>query len=67
LLFIGFVPSRRRWTAAEDRLVRTLPSAEAARRTGRSLDAICMRRRKVGVPDGRTTQGPQARRLNGRT
>jgi hypothetical protein len=62
-----FVPSGRRWEAWEDELVRTLSSPEAARRTGRSLDAICMRRRKLGVPDGRTTQGPQARRLNGGT
>ena len=53
-----FVPSGRLWTAAEDELVRTLPPPEVARQTNRSLDAVYYRRRRLGVPDGRTTQGP---------
>src|SRR6516164_1577422 len=32
------------WTAAEDRLVRTLPPAQAAARTGRTIDAVYWRR-----------------------
>jgi hypothetical protein len=35
----------RPWTGAEDELVRTLPAAEAARRTGRTLAAVSARRR----------------------
>ena len=54
-----FVPSGRLWTAAEDELVRTLPAPEAARRTDRSLEAIYLRRRRLGVPDGRDP-GPHA-------
>jgi hypothetical protein len=34
----------RPWTEAEDSLVRTLPAAEAAARTGRTLDAVYCRR-----------------------
>jgi hypothetical protein len=41
------------WTDAEDELVRTLPAAEAARRTGRGLGAVYPRRHLLGVPDGR--------------
>jgi hypothetical protein len=40
---------RRRWTAAEDELARTLPVKEVARRTGRSPAAVYMRRRALGV------------------
>lgn len=61
-----FIPSGRLWTAEEDEWVRSLPSAEVARRTGRSLDAVYIRRAKLSVPDGRTTEGPQTRRLKGR-
>ena len=43
----------RPWTAEEDALVRTLPAAEAARRTGRTLVAAWSRRRVLGLPDGR--------------
>jgi hypothetical protein len=45
----GIVP----WTPEEDELLRTLPAAEAARRTGRSLPAVYSRRRRMGMWDGR--------------
>jgi hypothetical protein len=48
-----FLPNGRAWTAAEDELVRTLPAAEVARRTGRSLASVYARRRRLGLPDGR--------------
>jgi hypothetical protein len=48
------VPGTIPWTAGEDELVRTLPAEEAARRTGRSLQAVYKRRYRLGVPDGRT-------------
>jgi hypothetical protein len=41
------------WSAEEDALVRALPAAEAARRTGRTLGAVYARRRQVQLPDGR--------------
>ena len=41
----GWVP----WTPAEDELVRTLPPAEAAERTGRTLPAVYQRRHDLGV------------------
>jgi hypothetical protein len=40
----GWGAKRVPWTAAEDQLVRTLPPAEAARRTGRTLLAVYARR-----------------------
>jgi hypothetical protein len=43
----------RGWTGEEDDLVSTLPAAEAARRTGRTLAAVYDRRSLLGVPDGR--------------
>jgi hypothetical protein len=46
----------RPWTLVEDELARTLPGAEAAERTGRTLQAVRARRRKLGLPDGRTTR-----------
>jgi hypothetical protein len=49
--FNGF--NVRAWTPKEDRLVRTLPAAEAVRRTGRTLTAVYDRRSLLGVPDGR--------------
>jgi len=39
----------RRWTAAEDELVRALPPEEAAARTDRTLLAVKARRRALGV------------------
>ena len=42
------------WTAEEDELVRTLPTREAVRRTERTLSAVKARRRRLGVPDGRS-------------
>ena len=47
------VPGTVVWTPKEDALVRLLPAAEAARRTGRTLVAVWQRRRVLGVPDGR--------------
>jgi hypothetical protein len=43
----------RRWTKADDALVRRLPAPEVVRRTGRSLAAVYIRRHELGVPDGR--------------
>jgi hypothetical protein len=37
------------WTAAEDRLVRTLPPAQAAARTGRTMHAVYTRRHFLGL------------------
>ena len=47
------VPGTVVWTEKEDALVRSLPAAEAARRTGRTLGAVWSRRRVLGLPDGR--------------
>jgi hypothetical protein len=47
------VPGTVPWTVEEDELVRTLPAAEAVRRTGRSLIAVYSRRNRLRVPDGR--------------
>lgn len=41
------------WTAAEDEVVRAVPAAEAARRTGRAIGPVYERRRTLRVPDGR--------------
>ena len=47
------------WTAAEDELVRTLPPAEAAALTGRTLTSVYLRRRRLKVPDGRNSRGSE--------
>jgi hypothetical protein len=47
------VPGTVVWAEREDELVRSLPAAEAARRTGRTLGAVWSRRRVLGLPDGR--------------
>jgi hypothetical protein len=39
----------RPWTPEEDKLVRALPPGEAARRTGRSLRAVYVRRSGLGL------------------
>jgi hypothetical protein len=39
----------RSWTAEEDELVRKLTPQEAAKRTGRSVQAVWSRRAKLGV------------------
>jgi hypothetical protein len=59
----SLVPGTRPWTPAGDDLVRALPPAEAARRTGRSLKAVYQRRLVLGLPDGRA-EG-QRRRFSG--
>jgi hypothetical protein len=43
------------WTPEQDELVRTLPAAEAARRTGRSVAAIHTRWQRLGLPDRRAS------------
>jgi hypothetical protein len=43
----------RPWTAEEDQLVRDLPAAEVAVRTGRTLHAVYTRRGDLGLPDAR--------------
>jgi hypothetical protein len=40
-----------RWTAAEDEWVRTLRPKEAARRTGRPLQAVYSRRHRLNLTD----------------
>ena len=47
------VPGTKVWTPEEDELSRTLPTAEVAKRTGRSVGGVRYRRRKLGFPDGR--------------
>jgi hypothetical protein len=42
-----------KWTEEEDELLRTLPPAEVARQTGRTLYGIYRRRSDLGLPDGR--------------
>jgi len=60
----SFIPNGRIWTAKEDELIRTRPAPQVARRTGRTIRSVYQRRARLNVPDGRTTQGPRARRLN---
>jgi len=40
------------WTKAEDKLLRTLPVAEVVRRTGRTRQAVYMRRFDLGITGG---------------
>ena len=44
---------RRHWTPGDDALVRALPPAEAARRTGRTVAAVYERRRGLGLAPAR--------------
>jgi hypothetical protein len=44
--------ARGPWRPEEEELVRALPRGEAARRTGRTLQAVSDRRRALGLPDG---------------
>jgi hypothetical protein len=46
----------RSWKAGEDRLLAKLPPTDAARRTGRTLTAVYMRRAALGINNGRTTR-----------
>src|SRR4051812_29898218 len=43
------VPNGRVWTAEEDELVRTLPAADVARRTKRTLGSVKRRRITLGL------------------
>ena len=38
------------WTAGERRLLGTLPDGEVARRTGRTIEAVRVKRTRAGVP-----------------
>jgi len=46
----------RRWTAAQDAVVRAKPAAEAARLTDRTLAAVKTRRRRLELSDTRRSQ-----------
>jgi hypothetical protein len=48
--------AERRWTPREDEWLRTLPAAEVAKQTGRTLKAVWSRRRILGLPDGRANR-----------
>ena len=54
--FVGGKKGARAWTPAEDELVRTLPTAEAARLMGRTLASVGSRRRKLRANDQELTQ-----------
>jgi hypothetical protein len=41
-----------RWTEEEDQLIRTLPPAQAAARTGRTMHAVYRRRHHLGLTGG---------------
>jgi hypothetical protein len=41
------------WSQAEDALCRSLPAAQVAEQTGRSLHAVYVRRSRLGLSDGR--------------
>jgi hypothetical protein len=57
-LELGRPPVRpHRWTPEEDALVRALPVAGVARRTGRTLKAVWARRRVSQLPGGRVKNG----------
>lgn len=45
------------WSAADDELCRTMPPAEVAARTGRTIKAVYDRRWVLGMHDGRTKRG----------
>jgi hypothetical protein len=45
----GWVPNGSAWTEAADELVRTLPPAEAAERTGHPLGSVYTRRYELGA------------------
>jgi hypothetical protein len=47
------VLEKRVWMPEEDKLLKTLPAEEVARRTGRTLKAAHTRRQRLGVPDRR--------------
>ena len=42
------------WSPQEDEWLRTLPTAEVVRRTGRTKTAVYNRRCDLGLPDGRS-------------
>jgi hypothetical protein len=52
--------AQRRWTPRDDEWLRTLPAAEVAKRTGRTMKAVWSRRWILGLPDGRTKEARAA-------
>src|SRR5262249_21938669 len=55
---------RRAWTPGDDKLVRTLPPAEAPRRTGRTPAAVYRRRHALSLPEGGRCPGARSPPLN---
>ena len=51
----------RRWTAEEDATILKLTATEVAKRTGRTVAAVKNRRKRLGLPDGRTKAARLAR------
>ncbi len=49
------------WSAEEESLLQTLPAAEVATRTGRSLAAVYSRRSSLGLNNGRTARHQRER------
>jgi hypothetical protein len=47
----------RAWESWEDEALRTMPPSEVAEKTGRTLKAVYLRRRKFGIRDGRKNSG----------
>jgi hypothetical protein len=54
---MGLVGNGKAWTVEDDKLVRMLPTSAVARRTGRTLTSIYIRRVRLGVKDGRKGDG----------
>jgi hypothetical protein len=54
---MGLVPHGKAWTVEDDEMVRALPAAVVARRTGRTLTSVYSRRVRLGVEDGRKGNG----------
>jgi hypothetical protein len=54
---MGKVPFGRIWTTEDDGIVREHPGTVAAQMLGRSLNSVYSRRLKLGLPDGRATNG----------
>jgi hypothetical protein len=51
-------PNGRAWTPEEDALFQSRRPREVAIKTGRTMESVWQRRRVLGYPDGRRTNGP---------
>lgn len=62
---LGIRPPKagRAWTPDEEALLHTLPAAEVAKRTGRTLAAVYVRRQRLGLEDGRRTRMTKAAKI----